>query len=148
MIQSIFFKKKFLIIDDLSLNSQSNIFNFILHPELVFFFKYLAFIYLRSKTKKLFYLYVYKIILKKKINFFIFLNEQFFLKNLTLFNRFKLPKIGFITQMRHYPLIDYPIYSPAPDTINQRLFYCYFYSVVKLSLLYKFKASCKSSLFF
>ncbi len=139
--QAISSKKNFLIIDDLTLNSQINIYNFLMYPELVFFFKFLTFIYSRGKKKKLFSLYLSKIITKKKVLFFVFLNEQFFIKNITLFNRFKTPKISFITSKRYYPLVDYPIFTPSTSFINQRVFYFYFYSLIKLSFFEKFKKS-------
>ncbi len=137
--QSVSIKKKFLIIDDLTLNSQANIYNFLMYPELVFFFKFLTFIYAKSKTKKLFSLYLSKIIMNKRVFFIIFLNEQFFFKNATLFNRLKIPKLSFVTLKRHYPLIDYPIFLPNNNIVNQRFFYFYFYSLIKFSFFENFK---------
>lgn len=137
--KSIVLKNNFLFIDDFTLKSDFNVYNSSLYPNLIFFFRYLNFIYMRSKNKKLFILYLKKIIFKKKIIFLIFLNESFFFKNLTFFNKLKISKIGFITTRVNYPLLDYTIYIPLKSFMNQKYFFILMYSLLRFNKGFFFK---------
>lgn len=126
-------KRSFLILDDLSNKSQLNVYNYFLNKELGFLYKYLTFIYSKSKTKKLFIIYLNKIISKKKIHFLIFLNEDFFILNKVVFSRINLPKIGFVSTKIAYNFLDYCIYIPTNNYIHQIYFFSFFYNLIKLS---------------